>query len=332
MHAIDRYWYCNDLATGQQLWKSDFQSEYPWGSFGMYMSCSGYGMYYQGQYDGYMYAINETNGHLVWKTYTDNNTEVVSGSNIPWGRQMIADGKLYFLTGEHDVPNPYPRGNTLYCLNAFTGELIWKLPGFQDRGASGGQTGGISSGMLYTYNLYDGRLYMFGKGQTETTVAAPLTSVPLGSSVLLTGTVLDQSPASPGTPAISDADMEAWTEYLHINGICPTNATGVVVHLEALGSDGALMDITHVTTDIMGHYEYTWTPPGEDTYKILATFEGSESYWSSADQTGLSVGAATPTSAPPEAQPDNTPMFIGSTAAIIIAIAIVAVLLLRKRP
>jgi len=334
MHAMDRYWYCNDLATGAFLWKSDVQSGYPWGSFGMYMSCSGYGMYYQGQYDGYMYALNATTGKLVWKTFTDNNTDIVSGVNIPWGRQMIADGKLYFLTGEHDVANPYPRGNTLYCLNAFTGELIWKLPGFQDRGASGGQTGGISSGMLYTYNLYDGKLYMFGKGQTTTTVSASPKVVASGDSVLIEGTVMDQSPGAPNTPAISDADMTAWTEYMYMqNQVFPSNATGVTVHLQAMASDGSITDITHVTSDVMGHYEYTWCPPAQDTYKILATFEGSDSYWSSSAQTGLSVGAAAPTPATPEAAPDSTPMFIGIIAAVIVAIliGILNLIVLRRR-
>jgi hypothetical protein len=115
----------------------------------------------------------------------------------------------------------------------------------------------------------------------------------------------------------------------------PTNATGVTVHLQAMLSDGTVIDITHVTTDIMGHYEYTWTPPAQDTYKILATFEGSNSYWTSSGQTGLSVGAAPAATPAPQAAPDTTMIIIGTGIgtgiAIIIAIA-VAVLMLRKRP
>ena len=334
VHGVDRYWYCNDMLTGKELWKSEIQSEYPWGSWAEYMSCSGYGMFYYGQYDGNMYALNLTNGKLAWKTFTDNNTDVVSGVNIPWGRQCIADGKLYFLTGEHDVANPWPRGNTLYCLNAFTGELIWKVRGFQDRGSSGGETAGISSGMFYTYNLYDGRLYMFGKGQTTTTVLASPKTIANGANVLIEGTVMDQSPGSPNTPAISDANMEAWTEYMYTqNQVYPMNAKGVTVFLQAMRSDGSIVDITHVTSDSMGHYEYAWTPPTEDTYKVLATFEGSESYWTSSGQTGLSVGAAPPAPAALQAAPDNTPIFAGIIAAVIIAIVIgiLNLLVLRKR-
>jgi len=333
-HLIDRYWYAIDLTTGQQRWKSDQPSDYPWGDFNEYMSCNSadYGLYYQGQYDGHMYAIDVNTGKIVWKFFTGNDTDIASGYMIPWGRQVIADKKLYFVTGEHDAPNPLPRGNTLFCLNALTGELIWKFRGFMDRGANGGNTAGISGGIMWVYNLYDGRLYAFGKGQTTTTVSAPETAIPLGDGVLIQGTVMDQSPASPGTPAIADADQEAYMEYLYTQNQVLPNAKGVTVHLQAMVSDGNLMDVTHVTTDAMGHYEYTWTPPSQGTYKIIATFEGSESYYSSSGQAGLSVGAAAPTPATPEAAPDNTPMFIGSTSAIIIAIAIVGILLLRKRP
>ena len=139
--------------------------------------------------------------------------------------------------------------------------------------------------------------------------------------------------ALPGTPAVSDASQESWVPYLYMNEPMPTNATGVTVFLQAMQPDGTVIDITHVTTDIMGRYEYAWTPPTQScAYKILATFEGSESYWSSSGQTGLLVTAAPQATAAPAAAPDNTPMFIASTAAIIIAVAIVGVLLLRKRP
>jgi hypothetical protein len=82
---------------------------------------------------------------------------------------------------------------------------------------------------------------------------------------------------SKDTPAISDESMSEWMAYLYQQWPKPTNATGVPVFLQAMKSDGSLIDITQVTSDIMGHYEYTWTPPDKDTYKILATFEGSKS-------------------------------------------------------
>ncbi len=39
---------------------------------------------------------------------------------------------------------------------------------------------------------------------------------PLGTSVMITGSVTDQSPGAAGTPAISDEDMSAWMEYMYV--------------------------------------------------------------------------------------------------------------------
>ena len=179
-----------------------------------------------------------------------------------------------------------PRGGKLYCIDADTGEEIWELGDFYSAGTS---NAGVSSGILWYGNWYDGCMYFFGKGQSATTVTAPLTAVPLGTPVLIQGTVTDESPGAPGTPAVSDASQESWVPYLYMNKPMPTDATGVPVLLQAMSSDYNVIDIAHVTTDIMGHYEYLWTPPDEDTYKILATFEGSESYWMSSEETALGV-------------------------------------------
>jgi hypothetical protein len=62
--------------------------------------------------------------------------------------------------------------------------------------------------------------------------------------------------------------------------------------LQAMKSDGTVFDIGRTTSDIMGHYEYAWTPTTADTYKVLATFEGSNSYYASSSQCGLLVGPA----------------------------------------
>ena len=330
VHAMDLYTYAIDIYTGRVVWKSDTPTEYPWGDFVAYTAASAYGVVIEQSWDGYLYAYNTATGKLAWKGYyTGNTTETAMGNYAWWGKLAIADHKIYGATGQHTQPSPVSRGDKLYCLNASDGTLIWSLGPWQTRGSS--DSSGVSSGMYFNTNGYDGCLYMFGKGQTATTVSAPMTAVPLGTGVLIEGTVTDQSPGAPDTPAVSDASQEQWVPYLYMDKPMPTNATGVTVMLRAMLSDGTVIDISHVTSDIMGHYEYTWTPPAQGTYKILATFEGSESYWTSSGQTGLSVGPAPAATAAPAAAPDNTPMFIASTAAIIIAIAIVGVLLLRKR-
>ena len=52
----------------------------------------------------------------------------------------------------------------------------------------------------------------------------------------------------------------------------PTNATGVPVMLKAMSSDGTVLDITTVTSDLKVHFEDTWTPTNADTYEVMASF------------------------------------------------------------
>ena len=317
VHAIDLY-------TGREAWKSD-PATAPWGSFQTYGGiAAAYGNIYLGAWDGYTYCYDAATGKQVWKSFAGNSTETATGTLVPYGQRVVADGKVYFATGEHTPPNPEPRGHQLFCLDAYTGKLIWSFPLMSG-------SGGISSGMLWYSDRYTGSMFMFGKGQTATTVSVS-PSVTHMETVMIQGTVTDQSPGAPGTPAVSDASQSQWMEYLYLNKPMPTNATGVTVHLQAMGSDGTVIDITHVTTDIMGHYEYLWCPPAQDTYKILATFEGSDSYWTSSGQCGLGAIAVLPTASPPAAAPDNTFTIIGSAIAVIVAVAIVGMLILRKRP
>ena len=79
-------------------------------------------------------------------------------------------------------------------------------------------------------NAYDNRLYCYAKGLSATTVSAADTAIPEGSSVLIKGTVTDQSPGktclgipAKGTPAIADASMSEWMEYLYQQQPMPTN-------------------------------------------------------------------------------------------------------------
>jgi outer membrane protein assembly factor BamB len=321
------------LYTGKVVWTSE-PMDAPWGTFAGYSISLGYGKVYFDSYDGHLYCYDANTGETVWKFFLGNTTETAMGHFGTFIQTIVADNKVYFCAAEHTPPNPIPRGGSMYCLDANTGDLIWSMGGFYGQGSRGSSFCGISSGILWYINEMDS-YYFFGKGQTATTVSASPAIVTKGGSTLIQGTVTDQSPGAKGTPAVSDESMGAWMQYLYQQTPMPTNATGVTVHLQAMRSDGTVMDVTHVTTDIMGHYEYTWTPPAEDTYKILATFEGSNSYYTSSEQTGLGVTAAAPTPAAPAAAPDNTPMFIASTAAIIVAVAIVGVMLaliLRKRP
>jgi len=159
---------------------------------------------------------------------------------------------------------------------------------------------------------------------------------------VIKGTVLDLSPAQPGTPCVSKDSMATQMEYLHmqhpIDGVGHNiQMTGVPVVLTAIGSDGTVIDLGTATTNAYyGTFSKSWTPPTEGHYEIIATFAGDDSYGSSAASTAVSVGPAPSTENTPAevVVPDYTMTIIYAAIAIIIAVAIavaIAVLVLRKR-
>ena len=110
-----------------------------------------------------------------------------------------------------------------------------------------------------------------------------------GDTVLITGNVLDESPAQPGTPAVSDADMSEWMDYLNMQNATllnnPPKPNGVPVNLFVVKPDGSEEWITTVTSNSYGNYAHEYTPSTEGIYEVIAKFEGSESYYSSSAQT-----------------------------------------------
>jgi hypothetical protein len=174
----------------------------------------------------------------------------------------------------------------------------------------------------------------------------------VGGSVLIQGSVLDKSLASSsadlaakypnGVPAISDADMSVWMDYLHMQNATllnnPPNCIGVPVSLDALDANGNSIHIGTVTSYGSGVFNYQWTPTTPGLYQIYATFGGSNSYYSSYAQTGATV-SATSTPIPTltsiaQSSVSNSDMLMYlaiGVVAIIIAIAVVGVLILRKK-
>jgi outer membrane protein assembly factor BamB len=350
MHAVSLY-------TAQEVWASDPMT-YPYGAFQAYSQSAAYGMVYSGMMDGYVYCWNTTNGKLVWKYYSGNTTSTAFGTFPFWGNIVIADGKIYGATGEHTTPNPMPYGYSLYCLDAYTGKLIWNYPSFCSYTFGSVAFGsGISAGMVFYQNNEDGCLYMFGQGQSQTTVTASPKVSTKGSTVLIEGTVVDLSPGAKGTPAISDKDQSSWGQYLYNNAPEPLNATGVPVFLQATLTDGTVIDITHVTSDRRGSFSHLWTPPTKGKYTITATFEGTDAYYSSSAETAIGITEAAPATSPtiaptvvptipptvaptttasPSPVPNTgsgiaTEVYIAIAAAAVIAIVVAAALVLRKR-
>jgi hypothetical protein len=342
-----------DLLTGRVAWVSELSS-WPWGTFGDYGISSYGGNIIYPQYDGIV-AYNWTTGKVSWKfsdpaisafetPYTDWNGTTVNPF-FQWIFQ-IADGTFYIGEDEHSISNPIPRGYSLIAVNATTGEFIWRLDEAMRPGA-------IADGYIVA-DSRDGYIYSIGKGQSATTVATNPEVITKGSTMIIQGTVADQSPATQTTekfaprtpsivPCVSKDSMATYMDYLYlqrpIDGLYHNlTITGVPVKLTAIGSDGTVVDIGTATTNgYYGTFGITWTPPKEDTYMVTATFAGDDSYGSSSAATVVSVSAAptaTATTAPLAIAPDYTTTILAGVIAVIIAVAIVGALImmmLKKR-
>ena len=335
-------YYCWDLNTGKLLWKSRLSS-WPWGVFSAYSVHSAYGLIYTFDYVG-VHAIDWETGQTAWiyNAPTPYEFETPYQGNYSWHSSgMVVDGKIYAMTNEHSPQLPLTRGWKLHCINATTGEGIWNTIGWSNVGGGRAFPGAFADGYLAFFNWYQGFLYVYGKGKSATTVTAPDIVVSKGNGVVIKGTVLDISPAQPGTPCVAKESMALQMEYLHmqmpIDGIWHNETiTGVPVTLIAMDSNGTAINIGAVTTNgYYGTFCIEWTPPNTGTYEIIASFAGDGSYGSSAASTMVSVGAAAATAQPSETSPpiEMAPLYYDlavGVIVIVIAIAIATVLILRK--
>jgi hypothetical protein len=326
---MTRRWWGYSLATGQQLWGPS-EPESPWNFYGMNNNIyKGMLLSYGGGMSGTdLIAYDIKTGKVLWK-YTPEQVGFESPyGNYPLMLAAIADGKIYVFSTEHSPTQPLWRGSYVRCINASNGVELWKLLDWH--GTYSG--GSISNGYFLSLNYYDNKIYCIGKGPSATTVtASPEISV-YGNSVLIKGTVTDQSPGAKGTPAIADESMQAWMEYLYMQQGIPGNATGVEVTLDTVDPNGNFVHIGTATSDMSGTFSYMWKPEVPGKYTVIATFVGSKSYGSSYAETAIGVDEAPPATAMPEyPQPiDNTLTIVGTGIAIIIAIAIAIVLIRRK--
>jgi outer membrane protein assembly factor BamB len=274
-----------DVATGEPLWESD-ELVYPWGTYiGLSMLIADEKLL-AGSYDGYMHAFDIDTGKELWKYSSgDANIETATGTWPFFYSFMAADGVVFAPTGEHSASQPLYRGAKLHAIDMETGEGVWNLTGWYVNAA-------LVDGYLLTHNAYTNQMYCIGKGQSATTVTAPQTEIELGESVIIRGTVTDQSPALKDTPAISDECMSAWMEYKLLQHPIPEDATGVTVKLTAVFPNGETQEIGTATSDMYGNFGKSWTPEVEGDYRVIATFEGTASYGSSSDSTYLTVGPA----------------------------------------
>jgi hypothetical protein len=316
--------------TGELLWTAKpYKNDFAMQSSGP--GTVAYGMDFNPGYDGYMHAIDITTGASVWDTLCRETGTEMPEIGYPVVGAVVADGKVFCSTYKSYETQPAYRGHTLFALDAYTGAQKWNISGeFQS------STIEVADGVLIGYNMYDATEYAFRRGLTATTVTAPMTEITTGSKVVIQGSVTDQTPGIlMDTPAISDEWMTAWMEYKYMDQPMPKDATGVPVSIDTIDPNGNFVHLGDTTSDISGHYTYTWTPPNiPGTYSIIATLPATNSYYSSSGETGaIVIDAPAATAVPEQAQLPPYEMYtIGSAVAVIIAIAIAVLLILRKRP
>ncbi len=315
------------IKTGEELWVTD-PLPTGWGIF-EYQRDIAYGKVYTTGYTGAVRAYNADDGELDWEFDMGN-----AGRETPYGEWptyngfTIADNMIFVSNDEHSPDSVLWRGAKLWAINTTDGTEVWSISGMLRNPA-------VVDGLLTALNSYDGKVYTFGKGPSATTVTAPMTAIELGQTFTITGTVTDLSPGQEGTPAISDEDMAAWMEYLHMQKVLPADAEGVKVKLSTIDPNNNLIEIGETTSDIEGNFGFTWAPQVPGLYQIIATFEGSDSYGSSSASTYMTAIETQPT-APPTASPAPmtdtivTGFGIGMIVAIVV-IGLVIILMLRKR-
>ena len=319
-----------DLETGAMLW-GPTEPGPAWDYYGLSTSIYDGKLFSYG-YGGVLIAYNITTGEKLWDWTSGSVGLETFYENVPLVLGCIADGKLYFYSSEHSPSQPLRRDANIWCVDANTGEELWKIQCWASNLA-------LADGYIVTVDHFDNQIYCYGKGPSETTVTAPDTGIPLGSSVTIRGTVTDQSAGAKDTPAIADEYMEEWMEYLYQQRPMPGDAQGVKVKLYAIDPNNNYEDIGEATSDIWGNYGKKWNPTIEGEYTIIADFEGSKSYGGSSDSTYMTVDPAPSAAGPIEPEPTEPTEapFITTEIAIIIAVVIIAVIgivafwALRKR-
>jgi len=338
-------WEAYSMHTGQKLWESDPETEVNPLGYYSYMYASrfltgiAYGKFFSTGYAGHVFCYDLYNGTLLWTYAAPTNALVFDYYTIP--KYAIADGKLFLGAYEHTPDTPLYKGNRVRCLNVTTGEEIWSMLGYPTQYSIA-----IADGVLVHWNQYDHQVYAVGKGPSATTVSIQNDVTTHGNKVLVKGSVIDISAGTKqdeqaarfpyGVPAVSDASMGEWMEYVYMQKPKPTNVTGVEVIVSVLDPNNNCHEVGRTTGDADGFFSCDFVPEVPGKYTVVATFAGSESYWPSHAETALFVEEA------PAATPEPTPTpasiadlyLVPGIIGIIIAIAVVGaiiVMMLRKR-
>jgi hypothetical protein len=294
-------------------------------------------------YGGYVNALNLATGNIDWTWHTDD-----SGYNTPygvyelWTQGQMAEvaGLIYVFEGKLYDP-PMSANESIICLNATTGKLVWSGLGYCVKNVPA-----FADGYMVDYNSYDKQIYTFGMGPTATTATIENDVTTFGHKVVVKGMVTDTSAGTKdtdlvarfphGVPAVSEESMRLWMEYVYSQQVKPADATGVPVTVSVYDPNGNTYDVGTATSNGDGFYTLAFDPEVAGEYVVTARFAGSTSYWGSFAQTSVFVEQAPAATPAPTPEPGTmTDTYVtGFGIGIIIAIVAVGLLLfmlLRKR-
>ena len=347
-----------DGTTGNKAWETTLTTPYGDGTPNIYARLGGLNFLAQANgvlgfysFGGDIWAINVTNGKQLWYT----NTTTLFGNpgiETPYGvwtlwtfpeDQCYSNDVLYCAMG-HEYDPPLFHGAQLLAINLTNGQLIWNELGFYTVSLS------TAFNTLFALNCYDNQIYAYSKGPSATTVSAPNVGVTTSTPITITGSVTDISPGTQqsavklnfpnGVPCVSDASESRFMETLYQQQPELNNVSGVPVTISVFDSNNNYRQIGTTTSNPDGTFAFTWTPDIPGNYTIYASFAGSDSYYSSSASTSFYASqaisgtptASTTTFATANMMTNLTSYVIAGVVVIVIAIAIVGLLLLRKKP
>ncbi len=356
-YAETMQWVGYSMATGAKLWgPTAGQTAFDYYGNPATPNVNGIaanGILYSSGFGGICYAYDIAHGTLLW-TYGNGGegNSTYAGLETAFGEyptfiQAIGNGVVYLITTEHTVETPIFKGALARAINATTGAEIWTLSDYTGEFAA--MSFAMADGYATFFNGYDNQVYSVGRGPSATTVQAPMTQITAGEKVVIQGTVTDVSAGTKqtqvaanfpnGVPVSSDASMREWMGYVYQQQAMPTNFTGVQVSITAYDPNGNYITIGSATTDANGLFHYVWTIPNvPGGYSVYAIFAGTNGYYQSNAETNLVVQSAPQATTAPTATPTSVadayfvPAIAGLFVLIIIVLAVVMVLMLRKRP
>jgi outer membrane protein assembly factor BamB len=322
--------YCFSQETGDLLWKR------PGLECGAGIAIA-YGKIYFYETRTYLHCLDATDGHVVWRYAPTRKIPHLCGQSGPgdcnhtmhhhaYYRCAVAAGKIYATTMQKTTygtllppnypgveyegvnywvnPNPFPviahtGANEFVCLDAETGEVIWRVAHGWPYGPNAGtiQAPAYAGPDMGHTIMADGKVYgieetyschtSIGRGRPETD---PLARYPESipkyhlSHDWYTGRVYCFGPGPVQMTVSTDLTTASSGQTVKISGTAVdmspasplTPAAKLPIHLSYMGE--AQGSIGTVTTNVNGEFSFNWAPSTAGTYTIVASSEGSDSY------------------------------------------------------